>query len=159
MMNVGGLLTLFIYLYSVLGVFLFAHVKLNNQLSEHANFQTFGNAALTLFRISTGESWNSLMFDCGRQRSIDYECVVEQTYEEQQRDGIQGCGNMLSSRAFFISYMLLIPFIFLNLFIAIILEGFEKAVADQKVRITDESIDIFSQIWKKYDQKATGMID
>ena len=88
MINVGGLLTLFIYLYSVLGVFLFAHVKLNNQLSEHANFQTFGNAALTLFRISTGESWNTLMFDCGRQRSIDYECVIEQTYEEQLRDGI-----------------------------------------------------------------------
>jgi len=28
---------------------------------------------------------------------------------------------------FFMSYMLLVPFIFLNLFIAIILEGFAKA--------------------------------
>ena len=75
MMNVGGLLTLFIYLYSVLGVFTFAHVKLNNEFNEHANFQTFGNAALTLFRIATGEAWNSLMYDCGRKRSITYECV------------------------------------------------------------------------------------
>ena len=38
MMNVGGLLCLFIYLYSVLGVFMFAHVKFNEELNEHANF-------------------------------------------------------------------------------------------------------------------------
>ena len=62
----GGLLTLFIYLYSVLGVFSFASVKLNNELNEHANFQSFGTAAMTLFRIATGEAWNQLMFDCGR---------------------------------------------------------------------------------------------
>ena len=55
--NVGGLLTLFIYLYSVLGVFSFAGVKLNNELNDHANFQSFGVAAITLFRIATGEAW------------------------------------------------------------------------------------------------------
>ena len=75
MINVGGLLTLFIYLYSVLGVFTFAHVKFNNELNIHANFRSFGMAALTLFRIATGEAWNQLMFDCARKRSITYECV------------------------------------------------------------------------------------
>ena len=82
MVNVGGLLCLFIYLYSVLGLTMFSHVKLNNELNDHANFQTFGSAALTLFRISTGGAWNQLMFDCGRKRGIDYECVESQTYEQ-----------------------------------------------------------------------------
>ena len=50
-------MTLFIYLYSVLGVFSFAGVKLNNELNDHANFQSFGVAAITLFRIATGEAW------------------------------------------------------------------------------------------------------
>lgn len=36
--NVGGLLFLFLYLYSILGVFLFAKVKLQNSLDIHANF-------------------------------------------------------------------------------------------------------------------------
>ena len=61
--NVGSLLILFIYLYSVLGVFLFAHIRLGNSLNSHANFRDFPTAALTLFRIVTGEAWNELMFD------------------------------------------------------------------------------------------------
>ena len=36
--NVGCILILFIYLYSVLGVYLFAHVKLSDNLNGHANF-------------------------------------------------------------------------------------------------------------------------
>ena len=36
--NVGGLLLLFLYLYSILGVFMFAPVKLQSNLTVHANF-------------------------------------------------------------------------------------------------------------------------
>jgi len=54
---VGGLLLLFIYLYAVLGMNLFAHVKLGEALDRHANFKNFSTSFLTLIRISTGESW------------------------------------------------------------------------------------------------------
>ena len=64
--NVGGLLILFIYLYSVLGVFLFAHIKYSEHLNEHANFRNFPSAALTLFRIVTGEGWQEIMYNCAR---------------------------------------------------------------------------------------------
>ena len=53
--NVGGLMFLFLYIFSVLGVFLFAPIRLQEYLDVHANFQTFGYAFLTLFRCSTGE--------------------------------------------------------------------------------------------------------
>jgi len=36
--NVGGLLFLFLYLYAILGVFLFSKVQLNGALDRHANF-------------------------------------------------------------------------------------------------------------------------
>lgn len=36
--NIGGLLLLFLYIFSVLGVFLFADVQLQDSLDEHANF-------------------------------------------------------------------------------------------------------------------------
>jgi len=68
LVNVGGLLLLFLYLYSVLGVSLFADVKLQNTLNENANFQNFFNSFLTLFRASTGEAWNSIMHDLSRGR-------------------------------------------------------------------------------------------
>ena len=68
--NVGGLLLLFLYIFSVLGVFLFAEIQLQENLNEHANFQTFGFAFLALVRCSTGEGWNFLMIDSSRPPSI-----------------------------------------------------------------------------------------
>ena len=65
--NIGGLLVLFLYIFSILGVFLFAEVKLQWYLDVHANFQSFGNAFLTLLRCATGEAWNSIMVDTMRQ--------------------------------------------------------------------------------------------
>jgi Ion transport protein len=64
--NIGGLLVLFLYIYSVLGVFVFAEVKLQSYLDIHANFQSFGLAFLTLLRCSTGEAWDSIMMDMVR---------------------------------------------------------------------------------------------
>ena len=78
--NVGALLFLFLFIYSVLGVFLFGKVKLQETLNVHANFQTFGTALLTLFRMSTGESWNFIMYDSARQKSISFDCKNDQTY-------------------------------------------------------------------------------
>jgi hypothetical protein len=64
--NIGGLLVLFLYIFAILGVFLFAEVKLQGYLEVHANFQSFGSAFLTLLRCSTGEAWNAIMLDTMR---------------------------------------------------------------------------------------------
>lgn len=72
--NVGGLLLLFLYMYSVLGVFLFSEVQLQENLNTHANFQSFGVAFLTLLRCSTGEAWDSIMMDTVRSKTIIFQC-------------------------------------------------------------------------------------
>ena len=33
-------------------------------LGEHAHFQNFGMAFLTLFRVATGDNWNGIMKVC-----------------------------------------------------------------------------------------------
>ena len=82
--NVGALLFLFLFLFAVLGVFLFSGIRLQENLNYHANFQDFGSALLTLFRITTGEDWQAIMYDCARTRDVLFRCSVEkQTYEEQ----------------------------------------------------------------------------
>ena len=59
--NVGGLLMLLLYLYSILGSFSFAFIKLGQAgFNMHANFQTFGRSFLTLMRLSTADSWIDL---------------------------------------------------------------------------------------------------
>ena len=62
------------------------------------------------------------MYDCARPRGILFQCQEKQTYEEQQRDGINGCGTQVAY-IYFVGFMLVVSLIFLNMFIAIILEG------------------------------------
>ena len=66
LLNVGALLMLFLFLFAVLGVTLFAEVKLQDNLDTHANFSDFGYAILTLLRVATGEGWVGIMYDAAR---------------------------------------------------------------------------------------------
>lgn len=49
-------------------------------------------------------------------------------------------------------------FIMLNLFSAIILEGFKRELLDEQQKIQNETLEVFQSFWKKYDPEATGMI-
>ena len=70
--NVGGLLLLLLYLYSVLGVYLFADIKRNSIMTDVINFENFWNAFLTLFVISTGDAWDQIMDAFTIENSITY---------------------------------------------------------------------------------------
>jgi hypothetical protein len=62
--NVFSLLFLILFIYAVLGVFMFNNVLYGNVIEpEFNNFRNFSNALLFLFRIATGEDWNSIMYD------------------------------------------------------------------------------------------------
>lgn len=72
MASLGLLLMLFIFMFSIIGMSLFAlvDIKDTDELTRHVNFQTFGAAFLTLLRCSTGEAWNAIMFDTAKNYSI-----------------------------------------------------------------------------------------
>lgn len=53
----------------------------------------------------------------------------------------------------------MVSLVFLNLFIAIILEGFAASSQEQKIRVGEECFEAFSRAWMKYDPLATEMID
>ena len=52
----------------------------------------------------------------------------------------------------------MVSLVFLNLFIAIILEGFAASATESKIRVGDDCIDAFNEVWIKYDPLAEGMI-
>lgn len=64
MANIGSLLGLLLYLYSIIGVLLFGEVKRNGIFNENMNFESFSNAFITLFTVATGDSWNLIMISC-----------------------------------------------------------------------------------------------
>lgn len=60
---------------------------------------------------------------------------------------------------FFVSFILIITLIFLNLFIAIILQGFNSTNLRANLIIKDENLQDFVNKWSKYDPFATGFIE
>ena len=64
LVNVFGLLALCMFIYSILGVQLFTFVMRGDNLTDDRNFDTFGQAALLLFQVITGDGWSGLMEDC-----------------------------------------------------------------------------------------------
>lgn len=76
--------------------------------------------------MATGENWNDLMYALGSENTIKNQCIENPTYDDYVAAGFKpvGCGLQMVSHAYFYFYILLVSFIFLNIFIAIILQGY-----------------------------------
>ena len=63
LVNVAAVVFLLFFIFSVIGMQLFATVAYHESLGPHANFRSFGTAFLTLFRFCTGENFNGFMYE------------------------------------------------------------------------------------------------
>jgi len=133
-MNVFALLALILFIFSILGCYLFYDVTDGNAISSERNFSNFGMAIKLCLEISTGEDWNTIMYDCARDKG---NCVA----------GI-GCGKWYSY-AYFISLKIIVTFVMLNLFVLVVLQLFEKYfISDENIMSTfKEDFDIFQEKW------------
>ena len=151
--NVGGLLFLVFCIYSVLGIQFFFNVKWRLWLNAHANFEDFGTAFITLFRICTGENWNGLMNDC-------LSGVCKTCYRDSNDDecDTQGCGSTVQSLVFFLSFYLLGSLILINLFIAVILDNDKAVRQDEQGGLTESALEQFSEAWSVFDPDASNVM-
>jgi hypothetical protein len=69
-----------------------------------------------------------------------------------------GCGTPISY-LFFVLFQLIVSIIFLNLFVAVILNGFTNSNEEEDIEIFKTLISQFKVIWQKYDPQATGFIN
>ena len=115
---------------------------------------------LTLVRVSTGEAWHEVMFISQKYDSILYQCINDPSYEDYVANGYEtvGCGS-ISSYFFFLTYVLLIKLIFLNLFIAIILLGYDDTNMKENRLFNTETANYFKERWAKYDPDGTSFIN
>ena len=125
---------------ATLGVFLFSEIKEGDVISEFRNFETFDDAFLLLFAISTGEEWNILMHDCSR---MPPNCEPGVT-----------CGNMFAW-LYYTVFIILVTHIMLNLFILVIIEQFDKYYLDAEnpLQTFQDKFDIFEKVWVSLSKK------
>ena len=68
-----------------------------------------------------------------------------------------GCG-MAFARIYFFSFMLIVSLIFLNLFIAIILQAYTDESEQLSLKIEEADIEIFRIVWSEFDPTGSGYI-
>ena len=138
--------------YALVGVILFGSVRHGLFLNRQANFSNSWMAMLLLFRMTTGEDWNKVMHDCMVERP---RCRFPEGANFWETD----CGNKHAAIFFFSSYYLLITYIFLNLFIAVVIENFTLfSSTDEDMFLTEADIRHFQEIWNVVDKERTGKV-
>jgi len=156
--NIAMLLLLCLFIFAVMGVQMFAKIALEDAYNEHANFQNFGVAILTLMRSTTGENWNGMMYSMVAQTDG---CVGDPSYDPLlcgMEDAIEeclplnGCGSKLAF-PYWLLFTMLVSFVVLNVFVAVILEAFENSGEDEDATLTDAQWKIFCGTWMEFVPK------
>jgi len=67
------------------------------------------------------------------------------------------CGTSLSY-VFFLSFVIIMQLIMVNLFIAVVLEGFAQFSIQNNSIVSSQDYDALIELWSHYDPTATGWI-
>jgi len=70
-----------------------------------------------------------------------------------------GCGLPGVSRFYFIFFQIIVGQVFLNLFIAIVVDTFIEMKQAHDLPIQQRDVDIFVEMWQKYDPEGIGYIE
>jgi hypothetical protein len=106
----------------------------------------------------TGEAWNEIFIDCKRTKSILFQCDENWDYNLKNTTDPQGCGNHSIAVLFMFSFVVLGSFIMLNMFISIIMDGYNTSNEQEVMRVNEYTIEAFKTAWMLYDKQATGLI-
>ncbi|KAG7189115.1 hypothetical protein KM043_008688 [Ampulex compressa] len=150
--NIGALLALITFIYAIIGMSVFGHVKKQGALDDMVNFETFGRSMQLLFRLMTSAGWNDVLESLMVQPP---DC--DPTPNSRQMNG--NCGYPLLAITYFTSFIIISYMIVINMYIAIILENFNQAHQEEEIGIVEDDLEMFYIRWSKYDPHATQFIN
>ncbi|XP_069780422.1 sodium channel protein type 4 subunit alpha-like [Narcine bancroftii] len=134
--NIGLLLGLIMFIYSILGMSLFRDLPRESPINDIVNFETFGNSMMLLFRLTTAAAWNEILH-----------VMINSPVQRQ-----------FVSITYMTSYIVVANIVIINMYVAVILENFHEAQEQELAGVTDEDVDMFYEVWSNYDVKATQFI-
>ncbi|KAL1779033.1 sodium channel protein type 4 subunit alpha [Sigmodon hispidus] len=153
--NIGLLLFLVMFIYSIFGMSNFAYVKKEAGIDDMFNFETFGNSIICLFEITTSAGWDGLLNPILNSGPPDCDPTLENPGTSVKGD----CGNPSIGICFFCSYIIISFLIVVNMYIAIILENFNVATEESSEPLSEDDFEMFYETWEKFDPDATQFID
>jgi hypothetical protein len=151
--NVAIIMILFMFIFSCFAMNTFGNIKHGELLTGDANFETFFLAFNTMWRLSSGESYNGLMHDIN----------IAVPYCNPNHGGTvspteSNCGNEFWAFLIMQVSFTVLNYILVNLFIAIILDNFSEQCSMSESKVTAEILEDFDEVWASFDSKGTGKI-
>ncbi|XP_035254057.1 sodium channel protein type 4 subunit alpha B [Anguilla anguilla] len=153
--NIGLLLFLIMFIFSIFGMSNFAYVKKMGGIDDMFNFETFGNSIICLFEITTSAGWDGLLLPIMNSGPPDCDPNIENPGTDVRGD----CGNPLMGIIFFSSYIIISFLVVVNMYIAIILENFNVATEESADPLCEDDFEMFYETWEKFDPDATQYVD
>lgn len=146
------LMFMIIFIFAVVARQLFGGVKFGPSMNHFSNFRTFGSTVLLLFQIMSGDDWHLTMTDCMVAKPSCSERVYEKTGAV-----VTDCGSVPAASLFFVTYVTLVVFIFLNLFVTVILENFRSCYLKSDVcAISLLDFERYREVFQRYDKSGKG---
>ncbi|XP_033633746.1 sodium channel protein 1 brain-like isoform X2 [Asterias rubens] len=150
LVNIGALLFMIIFIFSIIGMAQFAYVKKQGAIDDTVNFETWLNSMMLLFRFATSAGWNDVLDPL---MTAPPEC--DPTYMDLPNGN---CGNYIFAALFCFLFLVMTFLVIVNVYVAVILENFSQAHAQEEVGITEDDFGMFYQVWQKFDPNATQFI-
>ncbi|TTO31541.1 Sodium channel protein type 4 subunit alpha B [Bagarius yarrelli] len=153
--NIGLLLFLIMFIFSIFGMSNFAYVKKEGGIDDMFNFETFGNSIICLFMITTSAGWDGLLSPILDSKPPDCDPDIENPGTEVRGN----CGNAGVGIVFFCTYIVMSFLVVVNMYIAIILENFNVATEESGEPLCEEDFEMFYETWEKFDPDASQFIE
>ena len=99
--NIGLLLFLVMFIYSIFGMSFFSYVRKAAGVTEVFNFETFPNSLIILFQMCTTAGWSGVLQALTNDRPPD--CDPQKKSPSSRGD----CGNAIIAIPFLVSYLII----------------------------------------------------
>ena len=111
--------------------------------NRYANFETFPRAFHSLWRMATGDGWSAQFADA---------------YWNPHVPGVNA-PPVAAVTVYFLAYMMLMGWVLLSVFVAIILDYFHAAGSEDGLQIALEDIEEFQRKWLEFDVTNSAYIN
>ena len=186
-MNVYSVVLIFMFIYAIVGMNIFGNLKFQTEIGHNANFITFPIAMLVMFRISTNDDWNYLMQDSMilencilvtrdvtvlvyNGASTNNVTIASGTYLDSMDNSTVLQAVPVSSKQdqcspspalaviFYLSFVLIVAFLMVQLFISIVIECIELYISREDDTLSQEHLAEFMGSWETLDPESSGFI-
>ncbi|CAF5016853.1 unnamed protein product, partial [Rotaria sp. Silwood1] len=147
--NIGLLLFLVMFIYSIFGMSFFAYVRKSAGITDLFNFETFPNSIIVLFQMCTTAGWSGVFQALTNDQPPDCDPTINTPSHKGD------CGDTMIATPFLVSYVIITSLVVVNMYIAVILENFSQAHEDVEQGLTDDDYDMYYEKWQRLDPSGS----